>query len=63
MNKLLHLSSRGKSISILRANQLFFNTKRLQGFTSTQGHKGNLYECSLHQSQGKETTHERGMPF
>jgi hypothetical protein len=36
MNKLLHLSSRGKSISILRANQLFSNIKKFQGSTFTQ---------------------------
>jgi hypothetical protein len=36
MNKLLHFSSRGKSISILRANQLPLDTKKLQGFTFTQ---------------------------
>jgi hypothetical protein len=36
MNKLLHLNSRGKPISILRVNHLSLNTKKFQGFTFTR---------------------------
>jgi hypothetical protein len=44
----------GKQISILRANKLSFNTKKLQSLhLYNKGCKGNLYTCSHYQSQGK----------
>jgi hypothetical protein len=50
----------GKQISILRANQLFFNTKKLQGFTFTQKMQMKLV-CV--KSLPRSTTNESGMPF
>jgi hypothetical protein len=44
MNKLLHLHSRGNPISILRANQLSLNTKKLKASPLHKGCKGNLYK-------------------
>jgi hypothetical protein len=58
MNKLLHLSSRGMSISILRANQLVSNNKKLQGFTfATKDAKGTC--ISSHYQDQKKRYHIR----
>jgi hypothetical protein len=48
----------GKSISILRANQLSLNTKKLQGSTfTTKDAKGTGMRAVTTKAKGKETTH------
>jgi hypothetical protein len=54
----------GKQISILRANKLSFNTKKLQSFTfTTKDAKGTCIRVVTTKVKEKETTHESGMPF
>jgi phage antirepressor YoqD-like protein len=63
MNKLLHFRSRGNLISILRANQLSLDTKKLQGFTFTQRMQRELVRVVTTKIKRNKTTHESGMPF
>jgi hypothetical protein len=63
MNKLLHFSSMGKQISILGANQLLSNTKKLQGFTFTQKMQREPVRVATTKIKRNKTPHESGMPF
>jgi hypothetical protein len=64
MNKLLHFSSRGNPISSLRANQLFSNTKKLQGFTFTTKDAKGTCMCEVTIKVKEKRPHMgSGMPF
>jgi hypothetical protein len=64
MNKLLHLSSRGKPISILRAKQLSSNTKKLQGFTFTRKDAKETCMCEVTIKVKEKRPHMKGVcPF
>jgi hypothetical protein len=54
---------RGKSISILRANQLFSNTKSPKLHLYTKDVKGTRMHSVTTKIKRKETTHESGMSF
>jgi hypothetical protein len=64
MNKLLHFNSRENPISILRANQLSLDTKKLQGFTFTTKNVKETCMCEVTTKSREKRPHiGSDMPF